>query len=259
VKKPLNDIQKDFFKEMTQRQDSSDALGAFHIYQNAYRIRIREAITDDFAKSLVGISPELADELFEEFFATSFSESFTLNAIGFVWMEFLRNTTIVLPQWFMELSHFEWELTLALYKESDSQFTPREVTLTTPDTNDAVTGTSIPKVHLAPAVTLLEYDFPIPQIYGAEDQYSYVTQIANEVDSTSKHKVVCWRRDDESFYSGVSEFSFGILQKFLQGKSLIEITNDFYTDESISNDHLAHEIQSAFAELSSLGILTVTN
>ncbi len=97
MKTKLYDIQKSFFSELTKNNSQSiSAQGRMAVYQNGYRARIYNAITDDFSESIASHDATLVDELFEDFFSTSKSETYTLNAIGFVWIEFLNRTNICL-------------------------------------------------------------------------------------------------------------------------------------------------------------------
>lgn len=226
----LHDLQKAFFESLVSNQ-SSDVQGHFHVYQNAYRLRLRETIEQDFTQSLKLISPETRDQLFKSFFQSTFSESYTLNALGAQWLQHLRRTNIMLPEWYADFSEFEWELTLALYRESDPNFKPRSIDLGSVET----------QVFLAPAARLICSRYPLAEWYrqGEIPKKSYVTK---------NHWFAIWRESDESHFTELNEFTAYLLEQLLNNRSLIEIANS-------TNQISAELIQSAFQELSENGIL----
>lgn len=80
----LRTLQNDFYKSLFGENDS----GRLGVYQYAHRARLEEAIREDFPLSLE-LCPD-AELLLEEFLSAPRSRTYTLNAFGAHWLEFLR-------------------------------------------------------------------------------------------------------------------------------------------------------------------------
>lgn len=249
--KSLNDLQTRFFSELTAFAPATLALNRrenFSVYQHAYRIRIREAIEEDFAQSfaaLRALTAVDADQLFDEFFATAYSPSYTLNAIGRTWLEFLRRRE--LPHWWMELSRFEWELILALYRDSNGDSRPHRLALG--ETAEA------PQIQLAPALTVFNSSVPTHDLYEnlSTDATVPWDQFRNAVSEKPEHTIAIWREKNESRFAGISKFSAKLIHLIQCRLSWPELTARL--QDSHNEQELAALLESSFRELSALGVI----
>lgn len=232
----LADLQTQFLSEVIKSDSSPDYVrGHFHIYQDAYRLRIRDTIEDYFSKSLSFLKSDVADSLFNSFFERSFSSSFTLSTIGFVWTEFVKNyvseNNSILPQHFAELTRFEWDLTVAMYRNSNIGESEKSLSL------DTLT------LHLAPALSIFETKWPVHRIYESAN-YDSIEQQA------TPFQIAVWRDGEESRFIELTNLSAQLLKVMIASK------DGHVPFESIGSIEPG-QIELAFNQLTQMGILRI--
>lgn len=164
----LKKIQTEVYKNLVEgnnvpllfRSDlKADASERFSIYQTAYRLRLREALDDDFPVSLQLIDQNIFEGLFNAFVQTQGSPTYTLNELGKYWVHFLTQRQNEVPPWFLDLSLFEWTLAQGVFAVYAADRLQRTWTLQVDPMVEAELDLSAQIIH---------FNHPVNKIYDSE-------------------------------------------------------------------------------------------
>lgn len=228
----------DFLTDDNQKCSAADRLA---IYQEGYRIRLREALEDDFPASLALWPEDVFEDFFETFVNETGSSTFTLNLIGKFWVEFIEHVlsekskvSPTLAKTLIELSKFEWSLSEVYFKNCNP-FT--ELPLLTLDEESKLTA------RLTPAIQLFQSTHPVHEIYLNKKNY----------DPTSSY-IIIWSPLPPKDFNTLTDFSeiTGFDEHADIGSvKFAELTeNEYLVWQSLLSTHNLSETQSWMTKLS---------
>jgi hypothetical protein len=204
--------QESFFKAILEGSDCPDVSSdeGLAAYQRAYRLRLYQALEDDFPVSFALLPLEQREKLTEDFFRSAPSTLFTLNGFGGFWVDNLKRKVHELPEGLVELAEFEWELVLALYRDSSAK--------------PAVPPVLLPvdpplELRLARALRFLRTDWPLAEMYARE-----------ELLPRRNCQIVIWRTEGQASYIELADLPFQLLEKLASGKNWDEAVEGLQND-----------------------------
>jgi hypothetical protein len=265
MNKSLRIVQKNFFDQVT----TPGSL--VPVYSEGYRLRLIEAVEDDFATSLSALGAQTRKNLFDDFFVRFQSTSFTLNTLGVSWLQFLRETQVELPPWFLALAEFEWAQVLCFYR-GGTRSRAAERTFVVSD--DPVYGFS-----LARGVTVHHFAWPVADIFAElklrDEQNDACARHSNtSIDQTTlatmpEHQILALWFNEEVSWAALSRDGAELFEMMLAAESWGDVEAQVVrrwdeAQSSLKNDSsdsdlilvkISERLQIAMTELSQKNIL----
>ena len=246
---PLKDLQRWFNWAVTDNTGDDPVSGCrdliegrTSIYQNAYIIRIVEALQDDFKVLNRAMSAELFSNLVERYLKDYPSTYFNISDVGKHLGCFLRNTEYEkeLP-FFAELADLEWALIEVFWADD-----------TPPIKSATFSGKSeyeISEVHLLlhPSVRLLQFTHAIAQVYNAFDQCDGDFYKPPE---KGHFKLLVYREDHIAKFSEITAPEFKLLSTLQNPVTLVELST---TAEAL--EFTPAQMTESFSRWVSLGLI----
>ena len=218
---PLRNLQNDFYKSLFSETDS----GRLGVYQYAHRARLEEAIEDDFPFSL-SLYPEAATCL-EEFLSAPRSKTYTLNAFGAHWVDFLCSHPSVSMS-LRELARWEWAEIESFYAEENAELPSPVFTLS---------ETPLIRAALSSSARLESFQFPVHEV--RED---------STLPAARACRLLFWHVHGEFHWKELDEEEFEWL-------SLWKIAGDWSELERALPPWQPERVQALLEELASLGAI----
>lgn len=208
------------------------------IYQSAYRLRLNGALREDFPVTLSLLPTATQEDYLERFAATLNSQTFTLNFLGQYWLDFLqREMPNPDPAW-MALAQWEWELVLAVYRDSAPEREAREYHFSSEGE-----GESGGTVEFAPALRVVASPYPLDKMYEEEcllpEEQSFFA---------------LWRKNGKGNFLRLEPVALTLLQKLLAGKEWHQIEAEL-AKEFAESKSLEQEVKTALFDLSHAELL----
>jgi hypothetical protein len=157
---------------LDNNSQSCSSANRLAIYQEGYRIRLREALEDDFPSSLALWPEDIFEIYFEKFAKEMGSSTYTLNLVGKFWVEFIEknfdnnsNRSSNISKVLIELSKFEWSLTEVYFKNCNPFINSSLLTL---DEESNI------QVQMSPGIQLFQTTYPVHEIYINKKLYDPV-------------------------------------------------------------------------------------
>lgn len=240
----LNELQEILFSAVTKKEkqkqaedlivhstnlDPSDRL---FIYQNAYRLRLKEALLDDYGASIELLGEQRFEEFFKLFCDTHHSNFKTLNAFTKIWLDFLR-TTHCDPQ-IKDLAEFEWLMVESFYSHIlDSNRYPEFLLSEEPKA----------AIRLDNSLCLMESSWPIHKAYETK-----------RLQNGNKSYIVFWTEKEPIYYRSLSSQEYLLIRLMQEEKSMDDVFVKLGS-LGLAEEELAQFLQSSIANFMKYGFL----
>ncbi len=240
----LKSIQREFFEGITGRQDLRSSLQLirkvpglnskkrFEIYSKAYGLRLKEALSIDFAMTRKFLGPRKFDRYADSYISIKASCFSSLNEFGSQFALFLRRY----PQTRVasELARFEWEMIRIHHSLEINSSLDRDMV----DFANAKPENIY--FVLDPSVRLFASQLEVDRLYEAKDpkRLRFCRQKVNLCLYRKINKVQWWRP---------TTTEIKVLRALLKGRSLAEI--------SILPGLVAQDVSKVFSDFKAWGLL----
>lgn len=211
----LAEVQTDFQEYLIDIKNKSSALSHIisdhlsnekraQIYFNAYRIRLKEILQQDFPKTDTLLGEDLFIKAFILYLDAHPSRHFNVRYFGQHFAHFLQETKPFSDDpIFSEMADFEWRLMGTLDAKDSDALTPGQLS--------AVPAEKWPQLRfsLHPSVSLTSYEWDTPQLWKLIDNEEHPR--APTKLNAPQHWLI-WRKDLCSRYESISPVQAEYLQ-----------------------------------------------
>lgn len=226
------------------------------VYRNAYSIRLRDCLRDEFSVLRRTLGDETFDHFADEYIRVCPPSSYTLGRLGAKLPEFLkttrpeRTTSDGSPDWadfIAELADFEWTISEVFDGPGTENNRPEGER----SPLDSKTASSELRFQFAPCLRLRAYQFPVHELYSLAREGAVC-----EFPTARPGYVAVTRQDYTVRHYDLSATEFQLLQELMLDRSLQEALESVCGDCEIRAAEVESHLQNWFARWTQRRFLT---
>jgi len=210
--RPRQDSIAPSFVRFVQGYDDSDRKTRIRIYSDAYYLRLRDVLREDFPRVAALLGPEQFDDMVGGYLEAFPSRWWSVRRIGEFLAKFLRHRKNS-PECLADLAELEW-VRVEVFDAPDAECATTGDLLSVPA--DAWPGLRFSTI---PAIRILRAHYPVHQLWSGSKSLE-----VSAVDTVLR----VWRKDDfQVLHAPMDERESAALEKMISGEPFAAVCEAF--------------------------------
>ena len=209
---PGRDSIEPAFVRLVRGRSDTDRKTRIQVYLDAYYLRLRDVLREDFPRVAALIGLEQFDEIVRSYLQAFPSRWWSVRYLGQSMSDFLRHRKDS-PKCLVDLADLEWARIEVFDAPDAESATVSELVSVPPDAWPALRFTAIP------AIQTLRAEYPVHRLWSGDESLDV---------AAAKTSIRIWRANDcRVFHAPMDERESAAIQKMISGEPFASICETF--------------------------------
>ena len=200
------------FVRLVHGSDDSDRKTRIRVYSNAYYLRLRDVLREDFPRVAALLGPERFEDVVSGYLEAFPSKQPSVRHLGRALAEFLRRREDI-PKCLADLAQLEWAWVEVFDAPDSESATIGDFVSVPPDAWPALRFSTIP------ALQTLRAQYPVHQLWSGDESLDV---------AAANTSIRVWRANDcRVFHAPMDERESAALRKMISGEPFAAICETF--------------------------------